>query len=120
MGAAKGWLRWSGNKLAEVEKGVWKRHRSAAAASADDAIPPASDTQTNKATWSSSAMQSAHLGSGCTSRIACSFGLVPLPNPAPSRHHQQHTQEQHTKPLHSHHPRKPAKPSPSLQPNQPV
>ncbi|KAJ5276469.1 hypothetical protein N7524_002622 [Penicillium chrysogenum] len=25
MGAAKGWLRWSGNKLAEVEKGVWKK-----------------------------------------------------------------------------------------------
>lgn len=25
MGAAKGWMRWSGNKLAEVEKGVWKK-----------------------------------------------------------------------------------------------
>lgn len=25
IGAAKGWMRWSGNKLAEVEKGVWKK-----------------------------------------------------------------------------------------------
>lgn len=25
IGAAKGWMKWSGNKLAEVEKGVWKK-----------------------------------------------------------------------------------------------
>lgn len=25
IGAAKGWMRWSGNKLAEVEKEVWKK-----------------------------------------------------------------------------------------------